>query len=75
MQKVLERLFTLSLVASLTFAALMILLQVIGLVVGSGSLMVQSSEWLTQPTIILSAVFSGTAFILGYFPAYRENKK
>ncbi|MBB6451041.1 preprotein translocase subunit SecG [Geomicrobium halophilum] len=74
MQKMLERLFTISLVLSLTLAFLMILLQMIGLVIGDGQLMVQASEWLTQPTIILAAVFSGIAFILGYFPKYRESK-
>lgn len=75
LQKVLERLFTISLLASLTLALIMITLQVIGLLSGNGQLMIQSGEWLKQPTIILVAIFSGTAFILGYFSKYRDDQK
>lgn len=75
MQKLLENLFTICLLLSLLLAFIMVAAQVIGLIIGNGNLMIQSSEALTQPTIILAAVFSGIAFILGYFPNYQETKK
>lgn len=46
--------------------------QLIGLLFGNGEMAVQSSELLKQPTIILAAIFSGFAFILGYFPDYKQ---
>lgn len=72
MEKVLKRLFTITLITSLILALVMITLQVIGLVIGNGQLMIQSSNWFKQPVIILIAIFSGVAFILGYFPKYHE---
>lgn len=75
MQKLLERLFTICLILSLLLALIMVAAQMIGLIIGNGNLMIQSSEVLTQPTIVLAALFSGIAFILGYFPNYKETKK
>lgn len=72
MEKVLENLFAITLLTSLILGLLMIVLQVIGLITGNGQLMIQSNEWLKQPVIILIAIFAGAAFILGYFPKYRE---
>ncbi|WP_252312203.1 hypothetical protein [Sinobaca sp. H24] len=75
MQKLLERLFTICLILSLLLAFIMVVTQIIGLLIGNGNLMIQSSEMLTQPTIVLAALFSGIAFILGYFPSYQETRK
>lgn len=71
MQTLLERLFTICLLLSILMGLIMVGSQLIGLLVGNGELVVQSSELLKQPTIILAAIFSGFAFILGYFPDYR----
>lgn len=75
MQKILEKCFTFSLLISVGLGFLMIVMQMIGLLIGNGELMIQSTDWLKQPTIIFAAVFSGIAFILGYFPKYQVNKK
>ncbi|MFS0788818.1 hypothetical protein ABC345_20865 [Shouchella sp. 1P09AA] len=74
MQNTLEKLFTISLILSIVCALTMILLQLVGLIIGNGDLVIASSEWLKAPTIILSAVFSGIAFVLGYFPDYKEEE-
>lgn len=72
MQAVLEKLFTVSLILSVLLALTMIFGQIIGLISGNGELVTLSSEWLKRPTIILAAIFSGIAFVLGYFPAYKD---
>ncbi|MFB5660413.1 hypothetical protein [Alteribacillus sp. HJP-4] len=72
MQLLLERLFTICLLLSLLLALSMVLSQLTGIIIGNGEVVVQSSEILTQPTIILAAIFSGLAFILGFFPKYQE---
>ncbi len=72
LEKTLKYLFTITLFISLVLALVMIALQVIGLITGNGQLMIQANEWLKQPVIIFIAIFSGVAFIFGYFPNYRE---
>lgn len=46
----------------------MVLLQIIGLVIGNGEFIIKVNETLLTPSIILAAIFSGIAFVLGYFP-------
>ncbi|WP_142828502.1 hypothetical protein [Planococcus soli] len=72
MQLLLERLFVICLLSSILLGLIMVGGQLIGLLFGNGEMVVQSSELLKQPTIILAAIFSGFAFILGYFPDYKE---
>ncbi|ADC49615.1 hypothetical protein BpOF4_07785 [Alkalihalophilus pseudofirmus OF4] len=72
MQLLLERLFSLCLLLSLLLALTMVVSQLIGFMIGNGELVIQSRDILKQPTIIFAAIFSGIAFILGYFPAYQE---
>lgn len=72
MQLLLERLFVICLLSSIVLGIIMVGGQLIGLLIGNGEMVVQSSELLKQPTIILAAIFSGFAFILGYFPKYKE---
>ncbi|MFC4713554.1 hypothetical protein [Planococcus dechangensis] len=75
MQILLERLFTICLLLSILMGLIMVGSQLIGLLIGNGELAVQSSELLKQPTIILAAIFSGFAFILGYFPDYKAKSE
>lgn len=72
MKLLLERLFAICLLLSILLGLTMVGGQLIGLLLGNGEMVVQSSELLKQPTIILAAIFSGFAFILGYFPDYKE---
>lgn len=51
----------------------MVLSQLAGLAIGNGEFVIKVAEVLKQPTIILAAIFSAFAFILGYFPKYRES--
>ncbi|MFS8188472.1 hypothetical protein ACMG4J_17230 [Rossellomorea marisflavi] len=71
MQRLLERFFAISLLLSLVLAFIMVISQLIGLIMGNGEWAIISSEWLKQPTIILAAIFSGIAFVLGYTKAYK----
>lgn len=75
MQLLLERLFVTCLLLSILLGLIMVGGQLIGLLFGNGEMVVQSSELLKQPTIILAAIFSGFAFILGYFPDYKEKRE
>lgn len=72
MQLLLERLFTICLLLSILLGLIMVGSQLAGLLFGNGEWVVKSSELLKQPTIILAAIFSGFAFLLGYFPDYKE---
>lgn len=75
MQLLLERLFAICLLLSILLGLIMVVSQLIGLLFGNGEMVVQSTELLKQPTIILAAIFSGFAFILGYFPDYKEKSE
>ncbi|MBM6629530.1 hypothetical protein JTF04_07525 [Mammaliicoccus vitulinus] len=72
MQKILEKTFTVCLVLSVTIVFILILAQAIGLIIGNGGFMIQANNLLLTPAIVLAAIFSGIAFILGYFPEYKE---
>lgn len=72
MEKFLEKAFVIFLFLSILIALIMVLLQMLGLVIGSGSFIVKVNETLLTPAIILAAIFSGIAFILGYFPKYKD---
>lgn len=72
MQKLLERLFTICLLLSISLGLIMVLSQLVGLAIGNGEFVIKIGETLKQPTIVLAAIFSAFAFILGYFPKYRE---
>ncbi|WP_080872916.1 hypothetical protein [Oceanobacillus timonensis] len=72
MQKLLEKAFTVSLILSILTALIMVLIQLFGIVIGNGELIIKASDILLRTAIILAAVFSGIAFILGYFPKYKE---
>lgn len=74
MRGLLEKCFSIALMCSLLLAFIMILGQLVGLIFGQSAWVIQSSEWLKQPTIILAAIFSAIAFILGYFPEYKETE-
>ncbi|GAA0349002.1 MULTISPECIES: hypothetical protein [Oceanobacillus] len=71
MQKFLEKAFIVSLILSILTALIMVLTQLFGLIIGNGELMINVSDLLLRTAIILAAVFSGIAFILGYFPKYK----
>lgn len=73
MQKLLEYTFIVCLILSIITAAILVITQLIGLVIANGDLMVQVNNLLLTPAIILAAVFSGVAFILGYFPKYKKS--
>lgn len=75
MKTILERLFTICLLLSILLGLTMVGIQLIGLLIGNGEMVVRSSELLKQPTIILAAIFSGFAFILGYFPDYKAKSE
>lgn len=72
MQKILETVFTICLLLSIFVAFILVLLQLIGLIIGNGELMIKANDVLLTPAIVLAAIFSGIAFILGYFPKYKE---
>lgn len=73
MQKFLEFTFTFCLLLSIIIALILVLAQMVGLIIGNGDLMIQVNDVLLTPAIILAAIFSGIAFILGYFPKYKQN--
>lgn len=72
MQKILETIFTVCLLLSIFVAFILVALQLIGLIIGNGELMIKANDTLSTPAIVLAAIFSGVAFILGYFPKYKE---
>lgn len=72
MEKFLEKAFVIFLFFSILIALIMVLLQILGLVIGSGEFIIKVNETMLTPAIILAAIFSGIAFILGYFPKYKD---
>ncbi|MBU0439319.1 hypothetical protein [Staphylococcus succinus] len=72
MERFLEKVFVIFLFLSILTALIMVLLQILGLVIGNGEFIIKVNETLLTPAIILAAIFSGIAFVLGYFPKYKD---
>ncbi len=75
MQRFLERAFIVCLMLSVATAFILVLTQLLGLVMGDGNIMIRANEILLTPAIVLAALFSAFAFILGYFPKYKQQSR
>lgn len=73
MEKFLEKIFVIFLFLSILTALIMVFLQMLGLIIGNGEFIIKVNDILLTPSIILASIFAGIAFILGYFPKYKDN--
>ena len=72
MEKLLEKIFAIFLLLSIITALIMVIAQLLGLIILNGELIIKVNDILLTPAIILDSIFSGVAFILGYFPKYKD---
>lgn len=72
MEKLLEKIFAIFLLLSIITALIMVIAQLLGLIILNGEFIIKVNNILLTPAIILAAIFSGVAFILGYFPKYKD---
>nr|WP_263314212.1 hypothetical protein [Mammaliicoccus sp. Marseille-Q6498] len=72
MEKFLEKAFVIFLFLSILTALIMVLAQMVGLIIGNGSFIINVSDTLLTPSIVFAAIFGGIAFILNYFPKYKD---
>lgn len=72
MQKILEKAFTVCLVISIGIVFILVISQMVALIFGNGTFMIEANDVLLTPGIVFAAIFSGIAFVLGYFPQYKE---
>ncbi|RIM75474.1 hypothetical protein BU121_12010, partial [Staphylococcus xylosus] len=66
MEKLLEKIFAIFLLLSIVTALIMVIAQLLGLIILNGEFIIKVNDILLTPAIILAAIFSGVAFILGY---------
>ena len=66
MEKLLEKIFAIFLLLSIITALIMVIAQLLGLIILNGEFIIKVNDILLTPAIILAAIFSGVAFILGY---------
>ncbi|RIO57256.1 hypothetical protein BUZ85_20015 [Mammaliicoccus sciuri] len=72
MEKLLEKVFGIFLLLSIVTALIMVSAQLLGLIMLNGAFIIKVNDMLLTPAIILAAIFSGVAFILGYLPKYKD---
>lgn len=73
MIKILESIFVIFLGLSILTALILVFSQLVSLIIGNGSMMVQMNDMLLTPAIVSAAIFSGAAFLLGYTNKYKSN--
>lgn len=72
MKNIIKKLFTFFLVVFMVGGTLLVIIQLLGMVLRNGQMMVNATNYVGMPTFVCSAIAGVLGFIYSYFP--KEDK-
>lgn len=72
MRKIIQLLFTISLILFMVGGTLLVLGQIMGIILMNGELMVQVTNIFSEPTFITASISGLLGFVYSYFPKEKQ---